>query len=79
MLPHGCREVLQASAVHGLQAGSLHEDHQRHPLCAEASGLHGHPLRAASGVQASPGHDLLPGSLLPRSLRAELRMRRLNG
>jgi hypothetical protein len=73
-LPHGGREVREASSVHGLQAGSHNEDDQLHSLRAEASGLHGNPLRAESNLQASTGDCMLPGSLLPEQLRLQLRV-----
>ena len=38
--------VRQAGAVHGLQAGALHEDGQLREAGAEEGRLHGHPLRA---------------------------------
>ena len=67
-LPPGSGEVREASAVHDLQAGALHEDRPGQALCAAAGRLHGHALRAESCLQASAGASVLPGPLL----RAEL-------
>ena len=38
------------------------------PRCVEVRALHRHPLRPPLRVQASPGHGLLPSSLLQRPL-----------
>ena len=54
-LPHGGREVRQASAVHDLQAGAHDEDHPGHALRAQAGRLHGDPLLPEGGLQASAG------------------------
>ena len=67
-LQDGARAVRQASAVHGLQAGVLHEDDQLREAGAEASSLHGHALRAGGGLQAGSGAGLLPGPACPAGL-----------
>ena len=58
----------QASAVHGLQAGLLHQDGASAPLRVALRALHGRTLRSSRGLQASAGHGLLPRTLLPSPL-----------
>ena len=61
------RAVRQASAVHGVQAGVLHEDGQLHEAGSDAGCLHGHEVRSGGGVQAGSGAGMLPGSAVLRS------------
>ena len=61
-LPYGRTAVRQASAVHGVQAGVLHEDDQLHEVSADASCVHGHAMRSGGRLQAGSGADMLPGA-----------------
>ena len=63
-LHHGAGTALQEGRLYGLQAGLLHEDGPGQALCAEASCLHGHPLRTARRLRASSGERMLPDALL---------------
>jgi hypothetical protein len=66
-LHDGSRAVRQTSAVHGVQAGVLHEDRQLREAGAEASCLHGYEVRASGGLQAGSGAGMLPGPDMLRS------------
>ena len=67
-VPHGPGDLREAGAVHGLQAGVLHEDGELLSPGAEVRALHGHALRSGRGLQAGSGDGLLPGTLLPAEL-----------
>jgi len=57
----------QASAVHGVQAGTLHEDDRLHEAGSGVCSLHSDEVRAGGGLQAGSGQGILPGSALLRS------------
>jgi hypothetical protein len=59
--------VRQKSAIHGLQTGVLHEDHQLRESGAEASCVYGDEVRAGGGLQAGSGAGMLPGFDMLRS------------
>ena len=60
----GVGNALLQGAVLCLQTGPRNEDRHGSALRAQAGLLHGHPLLPQSGLQASPGHGLLPGAFL---------------
>ena len=50
-------------AVHGLQAGTLHQMRQMYETSMRKGSLYGNPLCTKSRLQAGSGQSLLPGPL----------------
>ena len=72
-IPYKCCHMVQetcveASPLHGLQAGSLLQDDPSRALRTDAGSVHSDPLRAEGCVRGGAG-----AGLLPSSLRADLR------